>query len=215
MEYLTGYGHMSNLILRMRCSVLLILEPWRRAFGCADAIAHFGKDPPQLTLPEGRDAAGIIPAPNVYVPGKHPNRGDSRRNLILRAMPHTDAMRTENYENAKQAELEIIPLKADATDAPYLVDFIREELMKDYSEEKLMTNGLGGYTATLPPLLMTSWSTTPENTLPSLLLALISSLVRTVIVVPASIVRRDWALTPVGKESVQSIAPANKPWSAP
>jgi membrane carboxypeptidase/penicillin-binding protein len=65
-------------------------------------------------------------------------------------MPHTDAMRTENYENAKQAELEIIPLKADATDAPYLVDFIREELMKDYSEEKLMTNGLGGYT-TLDP----------------------------------------------------------------
>jgi membrane peptidoglycan carboxypeptidase len=74
---------MSNLILRMRCSVLLILEPWRRAFGCADAIAQFGKDPPQLTLPEGRDAAGIIPAPNVYVPGKHPNRGDSRRNLIF------------------------------------------------------------------------------------------------------------------------------------
>jgi membrane peptidoglycan carboxypeptidase len=108
-----------------------------KGFRLRRAIAQFGEDPPQLTLPEGRDAAGIIPAANVYVPGKHPNRGDSRRNLILRAMPHTDAMRTENYENAKQAELEIIPLKADATDAPYLVDFNREELMKDYSEEEV------------------------------------------------------------------------------
>jgi penicillin-binding protein 1B len=116
------------------------------------STAQFGKALSELTLPEAATLAGIIPAPNAYSPGKHPDLATVRRNLILRAMRHTGAITTENYEKAKQAELEIIKLTADATDAPYLVDFIREELLKDYSEQELMTSGLSVYTTLVPDL---------------------------------------------------------------
>ena len=43
-------------------------------------------------------------------------------------------------------------MTADATEAPYLVDFIREELLKDYSEEELMTGGFSVYTTLDPDL---------------------------------------------------------------
>jgi penicillin-binding protein 1B len=114
--------------------------------------SQFGKDLSELTLPEAATLAGIIPAPNAYSPSKHPERATVRRNLILKAMRHTGAITPENYEKAKQAELKIIPVKTDATEAPYLVDFIREELLKDYSEEELMTSGFSVYTTLDPDL---------------------------------------------------------------
>jgi penicillin-binding protein 1B len=116
------------------------------------AAALFGKDLSKLTLPEAAALAGIIPAPNAYSPSKHPDRATVRRNLILKAMRETGAITAENYEKASQAELQIIHLKADATDAPYFVDFIREELSKDYSEEELMNGGLSAYTTLDPDL---------------------------------------------------------------
>jgi penicillin-binding protein 1B len=116
------------------------------------SIAQFGKDLSELTLPEAATLAGIIPAPNTYSPGRHPERATARRNLILRTMQHSGAITTENYENAKQAALGIIPFPVDATDAPYLVDFIHEELLKDYSEEELTNGGFGVYTTLDPDL---------------------------------------------------------------
>lgn len=116
------------------------------------STAQFGKDLSELTLPEAAMLAGIIPAPNAYSPSKHPERATARRNLILKAMRQTGAITTQNYEGAKQAELKIITLKTDVTDAPYLVDFIRDELLKDYSIEKLMNGGLSVYTTLDPDL---------------------------------------------------------------
>jgi penicillin-binding protein 1B len=116
------------------------------------ATAQFGKDLSELTLPEAATLAGIIPAPNAYSPSKHRDRATVRRNLILRTMRQRGAITEENYESAKQAEMKVLPLKADSTDAPYLVDFIREELLKDYSEEELMDGDLSVYTTLDPDL---------------------------------------------------------------
>ena len=112
----------------------------------AGATAQFGKDLFELTLPEAATLAGMIPAPNAYSPSKHPDRATARRNLILRAMRKMDAITAENYEKATQAEMVITELTADLTDAPYLVDFIHDELSKDYSEDELMNGGLNVYT---------------------------------------------------------------------
>ena len=107
---------------------LLTAEPrWRRfyldqrgSFAIHGFDELFGKDLPESTLPEAATLAGIIPAPNAYSPSKHPDVATVRRNLILRAMRHTGAITAQNYEKAKQAELEIILVKTDATDAPTL-----------------------------------------------------------------------------------------------
>jgi penicillin-binding protein 1B len=56
----------------------------------------------------------------------------------------------EEYDRARLAELKVAPLKPDITDAPYLVDFIREELLKDYSQAELLNGNLRVY-PTLDP----------------------------------------------------------------
>jgi penicillin-binding protein 1B len=116
------------------------------------ATAQFGKDLSALTLPEAATLAGIIPAPNAYSPSKHPDRAATRRNLILKAMRNRGAITADDYEKAAWAEMQLTKLPADVTDAPYLVDFIHDELLKDYSEEELMTGGLSVYTTLDPDL---------------------------------------------------------------
>src|SRR5262249_7309863 len=56
------------------------------------------------------------------------------------------------YDSAKAAELKIIPMKIDASDAPYLVDYIREELLKDFSEEDVVNSSMRVYTSLDPDL---------------------------------------------------------------
>ena len=116
------------------------------------ATAQFGKDLSELTLPEAATLAGMIPAPNAYSLSRHPDRATVRRNLILRAMLQMGAINAEDYEKAKQSRLETIKLTTDTTDAPYLIDFIHEELLKDYSEEELMNDGLNVYSTLDPDL---------------------------------------------------------------
>jgi penicillin-binding protein 1B len=116
------------------------------------AAAMFGKTLPELTLSEAATLAGIIPAPNAYSPSEHPGRATARRNLILKAMRQNEAITQEDYEKARQAPLTSIKPAAEATDAPYLVDFIRENLLKDFSEEQLMNGNLNVYTTLDPDL---------------------------------------------------------------
>jgi len=116
------------------------------------ANAYFNKDIGQLTLPEAALMVGIIPAPNAFSPTKYPDRAKNRRNLVLTSMRNLGVITNEEYEKAKSAELNVAPLKLDATDAPYLVDYIREELGKDYSEQALTEANLKIYTSLDPAL---------------------------------------------------------------
>jgi penicillin-binding protein 1B len=95
----------------------------------------------------------IIPAPNgMYSPVKHPEDAKKRRNVVLNSMAELRSITAQERDKAKQAELNLAPLKVDATDAPYLVDYIREELVKDFSEDTLINDSLKIYT-TLDPQL--------------------------------------------------------------
>jgi penicillin-binding protein 1B len=110
------------------------------------AAALFGKELSELTLPEAATLAGIIPAPNAYSPSRHPDRAIFRRKLILRTMRESGLITEESYREAKEADLEIVESTTDVTEAPYMVDFVRDELLNDYSEEQLMNEGLNVYT---------------------------------------------------------------------
>lgn len=110
------------------------------------AAALFGKDLRDLSLDETATLAGIIPAPNAYSPAKHPERALYRRNLILKAMRQRGFISEDDYRNAQQAKLEVLQTPTDMTEAPYFIDFAREELLKEYSEESLLTGGLSVYT---------------------------------------------------------------------
>jgi penicillin-binding protein 1B len=117
------------------------------------AEAYFGKDLSGLTLPEAATLAAIIPAPNgKYSPVKHPEEVKKRRNNVLTAMRTIGTISEKDYETAKNSEVKVIPLKIDASDAPYLVDYIREELLRNFSEEEITHNNLRVYTSLDPAL---------------------------------------------------------------
>src|SRR3989441_4260816 len=121
-------------------------------FGEASA-AYFGKDLSGLTLPEAATLAAIIPAPNgKFSPVKHADEAKRRRNSVLTAMRAAGAINDREYEEAKSADIKVAPIKVDASDAPYLVDFVREELLKDFSEDDITNSNLRVYTS-LDPVL--------------------------------------------------------------
>src|SRR5437867_12526132 len=95
------------------------------------AAAYFVKDLAGLSLPEAATLTAIIPAPNGrFSPTKHPAEVKRRLNTVLTAMRGLGTINDRDYEEAKNAEVKIAPIKVDASDAPYLVDYVREELLR-------------------------------------------------------------------------------------
>jgi penicillin-binding protein 1B len=114
--------------------------------GFAEASkAYFGKELRDLSLAEAATIAGIIPAPNAYSPVHHPDRALARRDLILRIMAESGDITDQQAEEARRAPLKIAS-NVDPTEGQYLIDYIREELLKDFSEEMLMSGGLSVHT---------------------------------------------------------------------
>jgi penicillin-binding protein 1B len=114
--------------------------------GFAEAAkAYFGKDLEELTLSEIAMLAGIIPAPNAYSPVNHPDRAKARRDLILRVLLSAGQISAGEYDKAKSEELKIAP-RLDPTEGHYIVDYIRDELLRDFSEKQLMTGALEVHT---------------------------------------------------------------------
>ncbi len=118
------------------------------------AAMLFGKPLGDLTLTEAATLAGIIPAPNADSPVKHPERAIARRNLILRAMHEEREITDIEYQQARQAGLTLTQATHDVADASYMIDYIREELSQDYSEDELMSGNLNVYTTIDPKLQM-------------------------------------------------------------
>src|SRR2546427_3151332 len=121
-------------------------------FGEAGA-AYFGKDLAGVSLPEAATLAAIIPAPNgKFSPVKHADEVKRRRNNVLAAMRTMGSINDREYDEAKNSELKVAPIKIDASDAPYLVDFVREELLKDFTEDEITSSNLRVYTSLDPAL---------------------------------------------------------------
>ncbi len=117
------------------------------------AAAYFGKDLAGLSLPEAATLAAIIPAPNGrYSPVKHAEDVKRRRNNVMAAMRSMGTISDKEYEDAKNVDIKVAPIKVDSSDAPYLVDFVREELLKDFTEDDITNSNLRVYTS-LDPVL--------------------------------------------------------------
>jgi penicillin-binding protein 1B len=116
------------------------------------AQSYFGKDLKDLTLPEAALLAGLIQSPSRLAPYRHPERAIERRNLVLEAMVDTKSITREQADVAKAAPLKLAPQNVEASDAPYFVDMIRDQLLAKYGDEELNDAGYRVYT-TLDPAL--------------------------------------------------------------
>ncbi|HEX7960949.1 MAG TPA: transglycosylase domain-containing protein, partial [Terriglobales bacterium] len=122
-----------------------------RGFG-EGAQAYFGKDIKALTLPEAALLAGIVNGPSYYSPYRHPDRALERRNLVLEAMYETGAITRQQADQAKAIPLKLAPPNVEASDAPYFVDMLRDQLLSNYSESDLNDRGYRIYTTLSPEL---------------------------------------------------------------
>ena len=97
--------------------------------------------------------AGIIQSPNYFNPFRHPERAIERRNLVLDSMVETGAITKEQAE-ARQGTSRCIlsPGSVDASEAPYFVDLVRDQLVQKLGDRDFNREGLRIYTSLDPEL---------------------------------------------------------------
>jgi len=121
--------------------------------GFAEASkAYFNKDLKDISLPEAALLAGLIQRPSYLSPYRHPERAMDRRNLVLESMVETHAITREQADKAKATPLKLAPPNVEASDAPYFVDMVREQLITRFNENELNDSSYRIYTTLDPDL---------------------------------------------------------------
>jgi len=115
------------------------------------AQAYFGKDLKDITLPEAALLAGLVQRPSYLSPYRHADRATERRNLVLESMVETGDITRDQADAGKATPLKLAPQNVEASDAPYFVDMIREQLTAKYGDE-LNAGGYRIYTTIDPSL---------------------------------------------------------------
>jgi len=110
------------------------------------ANAYFNKAVSNLTLPEASLLAGMIRGPNFYSPYNHPQRALGRRNHVLREMVETGYVTGDQAAKASAAPLGVTRENVEASQAPYFVDMIQDELLAHFSEQDLLSQSYRIYT---------------------------------------------------------------------
>ena len=116
------------------------------------AQAYFGKDMRQLDLAQCALIAGMIQRPNFFNPYKHPDRALERRNLVLDAMVDTNSIGEEDAGRAKAEPLRLAPPNVDASEAPYFVDLVHDQLVQRIGDREMASQSLRIYTSLDPEL---------------------------------------------------------------
>jgi penicillin-binding protein 1B len=127
------------------------------------AQAYFGKDERELTLSEAALLAGLIQSPNRLNPFRHPDRAIERRNVVLDSMVEIGAVTKDQAEKAKAEPLHLIPGSVDASEAPYFVDLVHDQLQQKLGDRDFNREGLRIYTS-LDPDLQKAASAAVEST---------------------------------------------------
>ena len=116
------------------------------------AASYFGKEVSDLTLAEAATLVAILPAPSAYSPRRNLERATERRDLVLNSMYELDMINMTQFADAQASEIQLAEMTIDASEAPYMVDYIREELLADFSEEELINGNFSVYTTLDPDL---------------------------------------------------------------
>ncbi|WP_158945031.1 transglycosylase domain-containing protein [Granulicella sp. S190] len=116
------------------------------------AQTFFGKNLQQLDLAESALLAGTIQSPTRLNPYRHPERAMERRNVVLDSMVETGAITASEASRAKAEPLRLAPPNIDASEAPYFVDLVHDQLVKRIGDQDIAHQNLRIYTSLDPEL---------------------------------------------------------------
>ncbi len=116
------------------------------------AQAFFGKNLSQLDLAQCATLAGLLQNPSYRNPYRHPERAMERRNVVLDSMVETGAITASQAARAKAEPLLLAPQNIDASEAPYFVDLVHDQLVQRIGDQDLSHESLRIYTSLDPEL---------------------------------------------------------------
>lgn len=122
-----------------------------RGFGEA-ARVYFAKPLAELTLPQCAMLAGIVQGPNYLTPFRYPKRALQRRNEVIEALYKAGWIGEPAREQALAAPLALNPASVEASDAPYFVDLVRDQITDELPVRALTTESFRIYTTLDPEL---------------------------------------------------------------
>src|SRR5690606_189330 len=103
-------------------------------YGISEASrTFFGKKPIDLTIPEAAYLAAIPQAPSRYSPyGPNFHLLEARKNLVLSKMLKLNHNTQQEYDEARETEVEFVPQDKLGIKAPHFVFYIRDYLEQTY-----------------------------------------------------------------------------------
>ncbi|MBI3326629.1 MAG: transglycosylase domain-containing protein, partial [Nitrospinae bacterium] len=110
------------------------------------ARLYFRQEVHALSVEEAALLVGLIRAPHLYSPYKHPERALERRNRVLGAMRDEGYLAEEPFQRAVRRPLHVEAVALEVNRAPFFVDFLREQLLHRYSLDDLTSNNLAIFT---------------------------------------------------------------------
>lgn len=117
------------------------------AYGVGAATeVYFHKDVKDITVQEAAILAGLPQAPSRYSPLKNPSAAKNRQRYVLRRMTEEKFISSDEAQEAVDAPVTIYSEQAFEDTAAYFVEVVRQVLVKEVGEDKLLNEGLKIYT---------------------------------------------------------------------
>jgi penicillin-binding protein 1B len=124
---------------------------------------YFDRDVAALTLGEMATLAGIVRSPGYYSPHQHPERAQSRRDLVLSQLYDQGAIDDAAYELALNEPMEVARVDTGELQAPYFVDFVSRELTRRFPARVLQSEGFRIFTTLDPEMQAIAESVVADN----------------------------------------------------
>ena len=105
------------------------------------ARSFFGTDLRNLSLGEAATMAGIIQAPQLHAPDRHPDRAQTRRNSVLQAMVEHGFVTPDEALVAAREPIRVVAETADV-EAPYFVDLVDRQIEHGLADREAGRAGL-------------------------------------------------------------------------
>lgn len=115
----------------------------------AAARTYFNKKVGELKLHEAALLAGLPQAPGAYSPYKNPKAALARRNVVLKKMLDYSIISKKQYLEAVKQPLGVLQDTVPISQQypyPYFVDYVTQQLIDEFGEDKVFKGGLNVYT---------------------------------------------------------------------
>ncbi len=110
------------------------------------ARSYFRKDVQHIDVAEAALLAGMIQAPNLYNPYRHPEEAKKRRDVVLEAMMAMKLLTEKECQKYSNAALNVYAPDTRVNPAPYFSELVKTQLLENHDEKEITSSNLHIFT---------------------------------------------------------------------